>query len=270
VIRLAPGTYVGNITVTTSGTAAKPIWICGPRTAVLDYGNIAAKNGVHLSNVSYVNIAGFTIQNARKGVIMTGAHHVSVADLMVRNIGEEAIKLRYNTTDSVIYGNTIQNTGRVEPMYGEGVYVGTSPKDWCAVFSCKEDNSDRNSVIGNTITGTTAEPIEAKPGTNGGLIRNNTVDGTTLLSQTALISVKGNDFVVTDNVGTNARWWGLWAGETEVKGYGRNNILARNAVGVPAGGTAIYVGPNAGNIVDDSNVLLTSGTKLSNTSSIQK
>jgi fibronectin type 3 domain-containing protein len=270
VIKLAPGTYAGNITVTTSGTAEKPIWICGPRTAVLDNNNVASKNGVLFSNVSHVNVAGFTIQNFRKGVMMTGSDHVSAADLMVRTIGEEAIKVRFDTTDSMVAYNTIQNTGRVVAMYGEGVYVGTSPKDWCDVFNCKEDNSDRNSVIGNNISGTTADPIEMKPGVTGGVVRNNRVDGASTISGTPLIAIKGNDVIVTDNIGTNGKWSrGIWAAETEVKGYGYNNILARNTMGVPVGGTAFYVGLNAGNIVDDSNVALVSGTNLSNTT-IQK
>jgi len=265
VIKLLPGTYPGNVTVTASGTADAPIWICGPRTAVLDYSNVNSKNGVLLSGVSHVNIAGFTIQNFRKGVVVTESDHVSVADLMVRNIGEEAIKVRYNTTDSMIAHNTIQNTGRVIAMYGEGVYVGTSPKNWCEVWNCNEDNSDRNSIIGNNISGTTADPIELKPGVTGGIVRNNRVDGASTEAGTPLIAVKGNDVVITDNVGTNGKWSrGIWAAETEVKGYGYNNILARNTMGVPAGGTAFYVGLNAGNIVDDSNVALVTGSTLSN------
>ena len=39
VIRLAPGTYTGPSTITTKATALNNVWICGPRTAVVDFGD---------------------------------------------------------------------------------------------------------------------------------------------------------------------------------------------------------------------------------------
>ena len=263
VIRLKSGIYTGGISVTKSGTAEKPIWICGSSSAVLDHSNVRDDAGVKIGNASYVNIAGFTIQSFRKGVVLSGSSHISVADLVVRNIGEEAIKLRYGTTDSMVVKNTIQNTGRVVAQYGEGVYIGSSPKDWCAVYDCKTDKSDRNSVVANTISGTTADPIEAKPGTSGGVIRNNVIDGKSLVAVETLMAVKGNKYLITDNVGVNGRSTrGFFAGHTEVDGTGTGNVLARNRVSVPKGGTALYV--SAGNIVACSNAATVAGSIRTN------
>jgi len=263
VIRLASGVYKGGVTVARSGTGSAPIWICGPRTAVLDNSNVASGNGFFLGSVSNVVVSGMTIQNFRKGVVLSAANHITVSDVLIKNTGEEAVKVRYGTTDSTIVKNTIQNTGRVNAEYGEGVYIGSSPKDWCAVYSCNTDKSDRNSVIGNAISGTTADPIEAKPGTTGGVIRNNTVDGGSVTAVDTLIAVKGNDYLVMDNVGTNGRdARGLYAMETEVPGYGYGNVFARNKVSVPNGATAVFVGPE--NLVDCNNAAPVAGSVLTN------
>jgi Right handed beta helix region len=263
VIRLASGVYRGGVSVARSGTSTAPIWICGPRTAVLDNSNVASANGFFVNNVSNVVISGMTIQNFRKGVVLSTASRITVSDVLIRNIGEEAVKVRYGTTDSTIVKNTIQNTGRVNAQYGEGVYIGSSPKDWCAVYNCNTDRSDRNSVIANTISGTTADPIEAKPGTAGGVIRNNTVDGARVVAADTLIAVKGNDYLVLDNVGTSQLdTRGLYAMETEVPGYGYGNVFARNTVSVPVGATAVFVGPE--NLVDCNNAAPVVGSVLTN------
>jgi len=264
-IRLAPGRYTGGITVTRSGTSSDPIWICGPRTAVLDNGNVQSKNGVLLDGVRHVNVAGFAITNFRKGVVVSSSDYASVADLYVRYVGEEAIKIRYDSTNTVVVANTIISTGNVEPEYGEGVYIGTSPKQWCAVFDCNPDQSNSTKVIGNDISGTRADPIEAKPGTRGGIIRGNKIDGRSLTAVTTLMAVKGNDYLVTDNVAVNGPGEdGVFAGQTEVVGYGRDNLFARNSIGVASGATAIRIGSGAGNVVDCTNIATTKGSVLSN------
>ena len=263
VIRLASGVYRGGFKITASGTAQKPIWICGPSSAVLDNANVRSGVGVTIKGARHVNVSGFTIQSFRKGVVLDGASRSSASDLVVRNIGEEAIKLRYGTTDSMIVKNTVQNTGRVVAMYGEGIYIGTSPKKWCAVYNCKMDRSDRNSIVANRISGTTADPIETKPGTSGGVIRNNHIDGNSLVAVDKLMSVKGNDFLITDNVAINGRSTvGMFAGFTETKGFGVGNVFARNSVSVPSGATAVFVGP--GNVVDCSNKAVKKGSVLTN------
>ncbi|MFS0733985.1 hypothetical protein ABC304_03040 [Microbacterium sp. 1P10UB] len=265
VILLAPGTYRGGITVTSSGTTDNPIWICGPRTAVLDNQNVQSKNGVHLDGADNVHIAGISIQNFRKGVVISGSNGSSVADVSIASIGEEAIKIRYSSTDTAVLYNVIRQTGLAIPMYGEGIYLGTSPKDWCAVNNCEPDRSDRAIVVGNDIARTTADPIEAKPGTSGGVIRGNTIDADGVSEVTTIIAVKGNDYIVVDNVARNGVGpSGFYASETEVAGWGQNNIFARNTVALRSAGVAIYVKTGANNVVDCSNTPAGQGVERSN------
>lgn len=270
VIRLAPGSYKGGLTVTASGTKEAPIWICGPKTAILDNENLQSKNGVLLQDVSYVNVAGFSIRNFRKGVVVTGSTATSVADLDIREIGEEAVKVRYGSSSTVVQYNTIRNTGRAIASYGEGIYLGTSPQNWCDLLDCQPDATTLSQVIGNSIAGTTADPIEAKPGTTSGVIRGNTLDGSSLTDVTNVLAVKGNDYLVTDNIGRNAKGSGVIVMEGEVAGNGSGNFIARNSIEVPSGEYAIFLGNGSGNVVDCTNLAPTSGSLRSNAPSCQK
>ncbi|WP_150308048.1 right-handed parallel beta-helix repeat-containing protein [Planctomonas psychrotolerans] len=232
VIVLAPGTYGANFDLTASGTAGKPIWICGSRSVVLDGGDHRAGYGFQLTGSSNVVLTGMSIRNVKKGVMVVKGSAVTVSDLSVSTIGEEAIHLRTNTTDSFVVGNTITRTGLHTPEYGEGVYVGTDPSNWCAFSACQPDRSNRNSVLSNVISATTAEGIEAKPGTEGGWLRGNTIDGSALNTAFAWswISVSGNDYIVEGNVGTNSPEDGIKSVEVStVPGWGRNNVFVANS-----------------------------------------
>ncbi len=142
VIRIAPGTYEGYFLMQRSGTQSAPIWICGSADSVLTRGSTAAGFAVHLEGVHDVILTGMSIRNATQAVTVSGSTRVTVSDLQISNTGQEAIKLRYNTTNSRIGWNSIDGTGKVEAEYGEGIYVGTSPARWCEYTSCEPDASD--------------------------------------------------------------------------------------------------------------------------------
>src|SRR5690606_32399013 len=63
VIELAPGVYKGQYRTQRSGTADKPIWVCGPAQAVLDGGNADKGYGFHLEGASHWRLVGFTVRN---------------------------------------------------------------------------------------------------------------------------------------------------------------------------------------------------------------
>lgn len=237
VIKLASGKYYGQMNLTVNGAAGNPVWICGPRDAVIDGTGISkGKSPIELSNSSHVVLTGFKTTNGLKGVTVRSSHHVTVSDLLVENIGFEGVHLRSNTTDSVVVGNTIRKTGLLTARYGEGVYIGSSDANWCELTDCKPDRSDRNAVVGNTISLTTAELIEAKEGTTGGVIRSNTVDGTNAMSNSdSWIMVSGNAWSVTSNTGKNSSQHGLRV-SAHVDGWGKGNLFASNSATVNAPG----------------------------------
>lgn len=250
VIVLKPGHYAGEFSVTARGTAAAPVWICGPRTAIVEGAGTSRRGGIRVSSSAHVVIAGMTVRNSQKGIMVWRSSHITVADTRVEQIGDEAIHLLAFTSDSTVAHNSIAYTGRVNPAYGEGVYIGSDDGNWCAFSDCLPDRSDRNTVVGNAISHTPAEPIEAKVATTGGVISGNTINGVGMRPTSyALIYVKGNHYTVADNAGSNSSIDGILVIQRE-QGWGRDNILLGNHFSGSIPGYGVRVDPSGlGNVV---------------------
>lgn len=236
-IHLAPGSYTGNFELTASGTASAPVWLCGPRDAVLQTRSMTDGTALRINNAENVRVAGFSVTRALQGVMVKYSRNVAVTGLSVTDTGYEAIHLYAFTTDSAVIGNTIARTGSNDVAYGEGVYIGTSQRRWSEVTGGLPDQSDRNAVIGNTITDAGAEAIEAKEGTSSGVVAYNTITGHQPGSRAiAWVLVTGNSWTVSENTGSGAvenayasMAWGDWGyrnqfsnntGTADSSGYG--------------------------------------------------
>jgi fibronectin type 3 domain-containing protein len=251
VIQLAPGTYTGPSTITTKATALNTVWICGPRTAVVDLGDYSRGTAFSIKGASYVTLTGMTIRNADKGVFVTGGDNINISDLAISTIGEEAIHLKANTVDSAVVGNDITNTGRLNPGYGEGVYIGSDPSVWCDTTDCNPDRTDRNRILDNTLNGTTAEGIEAKAGTSDGIIEGNFIDGSQMTADTSggWVVIKGNGYLVDYNRGLSAVENGFSATYSKEPGWGGNNVFVHNLADLknPVG-YGVWLQKNIGNV----------------------
>src|SRR5690606_5511377 len=60
VIEMLPGTYAGSLVMERSGAKANPIWLCGPRSAVIDAGDVARGRVVHMKDADNWRLVGFT------------------------------------------------------------------------------------------------------------------------------------------------------------------------------------------------------------------
>nr|WP_290056427.1 cellulose binding domain-containing protein [Amycolatopsis sp. MEP2-6] len=220
-IKLAAGTYRGSFVTTKPGTAAKPITLSGPSTAVLindgpsgDAPDCPAPTagwdsgyGLWLSGAPYWTLTGFTVQESKKGIVVDNSPHTTIDGVNVNHVDEEAIHFRRSSADSVLKNSTITYTGLVQPGYGEGVYLGSANSNWgCHGNSGGVDRGDRIQVLGNHIGPfIAAEPIDVKEGTFDGLIRGNTFDGRGISGENSAdswIDVKGIGYTIEDNTGT--------------------------------------------------------------------
>jgi nitrous oxidase accessory protein NosD len=243
-IRLADGRYEGNFTASAVATPDAPIRLCGDRGAVLDGGAVDGDYALHLSGAAYWQVQGLTVTGGQKGVMVDGGVGNRIEGLLVTSMGDEAVHLRRGSTDNVVSGNTIRNTGLRKPKYGEGVYVGTAQSNWCQVSDCRPDRSDRNVVEGNDIAGTTAEAVDIKEGTSGGVVRGNTFDGSAMVESDSLVDVKGNDWTVEGNTGTAAPGDAFQVHEV-VDGWGRGTVFAGNSVRNAPGLLVNVAGPRS-------------------------
>ena len=268
-----PGAYTfannGTLQVTgKAGTASQPIWICGTPSLVLQFAGVDTNGGIKVEDSSYINVAGMTVQDSQKGVSVINSNHVVIADMHVQSIGQEAIHLKNQTTDSVVIGNTISQTGLQTVGYGEGVYIGTAQGNWGQYNNGLPDASNRDTIVSNTISQTTAELIEAKEGSVDGRIANNTLNGAGMVNPDggdSPIAIQSSGWVVSDNTITNAPTDGVqvW----QVGDYGYNNLVFRNQFNDTIPHYSVQLAAKAdelGDIVGCDNTVAPGGAGLSN------
>ena len=227
VIRLAAGTYEGNFIAQTAATPDAPIVLCGSRDAVIDGGAIDGDYALHLQRASSWHLLGFTVTGGNKGVMVDSGTGHRIEGLLVTSMGDEAIHLRTNSSDNAVVGNTVRDTGLRKPKFGEGIYVGSAESNWCRQTGCQPDRSDRNLIEGNDIAGTTAEAVDIKEGTTGGILRSNTFDGSAMVDTDSWVDVKGNDWLIVGNNGTTSPTDGFQVHDV-ADGWGLGNVFADN------------------------------------------
>jgi parallel beta-helix repeat protein len=264
-IQLADGTYSGHFVDLVAGTAAAPITICGSSKAVLNGGDDSLGYEFYVNHAPYTVLAGFTATNAQKGIVLDASSYSTINGVTVDQTGDEGIHLRTNTTNTVIENSTIFNTGKVEPQYGEGIYVGSANNNWCTYTLCQPDRSDNNTITTNAIgPGVGAEEIDIKEGTTGGVVSNNTFDGSGMTGGQSWVDVKGNNWTISGNTGHNTPHHGFTV-SLAVAGWGNNNQFVANHAYVNAGGYGFRIqAGTTGNVVSTSNVVVGAGSGFSN------
>jgi hypothetical protein len=242
VIVLAPGVYSGDFVASSSGTASAPITLCGSRSAILQGESTSSGYTFYLDHASWWRAEGFTVEGGQKGIMTDGADHNLLYGLYVHGTGDEAIHLRSFSSDNTISHSVIRDTGSLKQFYGEGIYVGSANSNWCTYSGCQPDRSDGNVLIDNNIADTTAENIDIKEGTTGGKIIGNQFNGTGMVESAATgwINVKGNDWTVQDNTGTDSVRNGYQVHQV-YPGWGIGNVFIGNRAQVNGPGYGIYV-----------------------------
>lgn len=245
-ILLADGVYDGNFEVHVRATLSKPLWICGSSGAILRGPSINEGYGLHIADSSYVNAIGFTVKNSRKGVMLDRSDHITMTQLTVTDIGNEGVHFRSKTTDSILAASSVSDTGRQtdtpNPQWGEGVYVGSHQRNWCAqgyadckpgcaksAAGCEPDGSSRNIIADNEIFNTTAEAVDIKEGALNGIVIGNHINADDSTSTNRWIVVRSNGWFILDNHGSSDRGGnGIQVYRPPAPGYGRENYISGN------------------------------------------
>ena len=276
-IRMADGVYKGKFVISASnGTVTKPIVLKGSRNAILDAESIQTGYVLHLQ-ASYWKLTGFTLTNGLKGLMVDGARHCIIDSIKVYHIGEEAIHLRKFSSQNIIQNSEVSYVGLKTPDYGEGVYIGSAKSNWATYTNGYPDNCDSNKVINNRIgPGITAECIDIKEGTTGGLIQGNYFDATGITganSGDSWIDVKGNHYLIEENEGFNPGGSIFKDGyqvHVAYNGWGNYNEFRNNVSNVNAAGYGFNIqlsgsnGTSTGNKVFNNNIVNGAGSGISN------
>lgn len=235
-IRLANGIYQGDFTAQHPGTSKAPVVLCGSAKAVLDGGTIHTGYVLHINRAAYTVVSGITIKRGQKGVVLDASPHSTISGVTIHGVGFEGVVFRRNTSDATIKDSHIYDTGRAHASFGEAVYVGSANNHWCDTTSCQPDRCDRVHVVDNAIgPNVRAEAVDIKEGTDGGTVSDNTFDGTGMTAAFSWVDVKGNNWLISHNVGENTRRDGF-SDNLAVVGWGNRNSFERNRAEVNAAG----------------------------------
>jgi hypothetical protein len=260
-IQVGGKTYTGTFVATASGTNTQPIYLVGSKKAIIDAGGTGKFYGLYFVNTSYWVVKGITVTNASTGLIIDGGKNIVVDGVEVYNIGAEGIHLRAMTTDSTIENCIVHDTGKKNPGYGEGIYIGSANSNWGTYTNGLPDKSDRNQILSNTIYATGAENIDIKEGTSYGVIKGNSFDGTSMTGSFAdsWIDMKGNYWIITDNKGKNATQDGFQDHGNQLKtngNWGNYNTFTNNTADVYGPGYGFWFQNNViGNIISCNNTV---------------
>lgn len=246
-IQLAAGTYtIGQQRLVTSGTATAPIMMCGPRSAVIQQGSVSSGGFELAIRADYWILSGFTVANSQQGIAIEGGSYNVIDGVEVRNVGQEAVQIHGLSTHNVVRNSYLHDTGKYVAQYGEAVYIGAAPTQWCTWSSCGPDRSDDNQVIADSIgPNIGSDPIDIKAGTSGTLVQDNFLDGSGMGNLCSdhnwcggLAIINGQNAVFRGNSGVNPPLHGFSVQSD--------------------GGAAAY--PASGNVFESNNVDLGSAT----------
>ncbi|AZS15743.1 DUF7594 domain-containing protein [Paenibacillus lutimineralis] len=240
IIAIAPGTYTG-VKATSgdpggqglfysgqNGTEAAPILLtsCDPdKPAVLKGVSVNdGSYGIHLTG-DYWQIRNIEIDTAQKGIVIDHGNYNLLHSLKIHQIGDEGVHFRDGSSYNRLEYSTIYDTGKYQPGYGEGAYVGSDS-------SSNYEHLVYDNVISHTVFdgGITAEHIDIKEGASGTIIEYCTFNGTGISGENSadsFIDVKGVNTIIRYN-----------------QGYRNGNSNIKDAFQVRTHGTAYPTGMN--------------------------
>lgn len=257
-IVIADGNYNGKFVAAASGTSSSRITLTGSSKVTLTTGSTGSGYGLHVTGDNWT-ISGFTVAKAAKGIVLDDADNTVLERLTVGTTGQEAIHVRTSSAGAVIRDNVVHDTGLTTPEYGEGIYVGSSKTNWVSIMGSfsSPDRSDNARIENNTIRNTTAEGIDIKEGTTGGLVTGNSFSNVGYSGENfadSWVDLKGNRYTVSGNSGSGTLLDAFQV-HTVLAGWGNHNSFSGNTVsgGVPglevsvqrgALGTKVACGPS--------------------------
>ncbi|HWP02075.1 MAG TPA: DNRLRE domain-containing protein [Gemmatimonadaceae bacterium] len=171
IIRIRSGIYASNVETRREG----PVLIepDAGASVILD-GQGGRLNGPRFVHSSYT-ARGLEVRNTKEGVRIERARGVILEGLHIHHVKNECVRLRYQTTESIVRNSRIHDCGL--DGNGEGIYLGTAPEQRYKNGG-NPDETDRNLIEGNEIWAV-EEGIDIKEDSSHNVVRANVVHHTT-------------------------------------------------------------------------------------------
>ena len=189
-IEFEPGVYAPLTLTNIAGLPDQPIrFVGGPGVEFRGF-SYDADAGILVQDSSNIEISGMSVSGALWGIYVQNSTGVSIRNNDVFDIGQEAVRIKDGSSNVVIDGNRISDTGRRTQNgvpNGEGIYIGTGTPGGVDLVT--------NVVISNNIIdGTTDEAIDIKrPATNISIVDNTITNIVTNTSGAIVIHLNNED-----------------------------------------------------------------------------
>ncbi|MBO2942374.1 right-handed parallel beta-helix repeat-containing protein [Paenibacillus sp. F411] len=236
VITLAAGvTFTGNFVAAKNGTASAKITIKGASSTnkpILNGGTTSSGYALYITGDHY-DIRNVKVTNAKKGIMLDHANYTWMEYVDVYSIGEEGVHYRDGSSNNTIKNSTVSDTGKLNPEYGEGVYVGSDVGKWGSYIKETKNNRISSVTFGPNVR---AEHVDIKEGSSGTTVENCTFNGTGIAGANyadSFIDVKGNNDVIKNNVGYrngNSKIVDAFQVHERVSGWGQNASFTGNTL----------------------------------------
>lgn len=264
VLQLSPTTYSGRFAISRAGTAESPIVLCGASGSVIDAGGTGDGYALHLDGASFWHVRDLSVRGGQKGVVLDTASHTELSGLHISDVGQEGLHLRSASSDNLVHDIVVERTGLTDAKYGEGVYVGSAQSNWCRYTSCEPDRSDRNVFEGIDVRGATAEALDVKEGTTGGIVRGSVLSVGSDAVVDSAVDLKGTGWTIDDS--TISGPVDAVSVHVILPPWGSENTVTASSLRPGAGGVGVNIvgdARSAGNVVSCDNSLA-AGASLSN------
>jgi hypothetical protein len=191
VIVVAPGTYQGTFVGTAAGTASAPIVLMGqdpthpPVLSAMSSGG----DDLYINGGSYWQIQNIVLTGGIRGLLFDGVQNSYVCGVEVYGMGQEAIHMRSASSNNVVEGASVHDTGQQAAGYGEGFYCGSVTGGYPPA---SDNNTIKYSLLGPNI-GT--KYVNFQPGAAGNVVDSCEFDGTGAKGANAgysFVSLKGD------------------------------------------------------------------------------
>ena len=177
-----------------SGTATAPITLRGASASdrpVIK--GVPDRSGYLLSlDGDYWVVEDLEFETGAKGIVLDNANYNQLLNLSVHNIREEGIHLRDGSSNNLVKGCQVYDTGVGTPSFGEGLYVGSDRGQHNDPYDPACDNNTiEDCIVGPNVA---AEGVDVKEGTKNTIIRNCTFSARGIKGENsadAFIDLKG-------------------------------------------------------------------------------
>jgi hypothetical protein len=252
-INISPGEYKEDLVSSQNGKEGGPITIIGTKDVILRGGG---NDRMVEINHDYHVLDGFTIdglhgskdkKSGYRDILIyvlgknekQGVKGAKITNMTLKNAGGECVRLRYFITDSEISYNTITNCGIYDFIFddggknGEGVYIGTSSKQWGDGKNPTDDPDEtKNNIIHHNYIDTQGnECVDIKEGSTENIIEYNTCRGQKD-SDSGGFDSRGDNNIFRYNDVRESLGAGIRLGGWKVEGvqYGKNNDVYENTI----------------------------------------